>query len=118
MFQIDTMQGRFSVSSSSFPIDREHLSRQTMGDSDIEREVLIMFKDQARVVISRMRSAGSDDIAQIAHAIRGAASNIGAFALADCAEQIENNPLDADMIVTLERHIAEADHHIELILAS
>jgi len=51
------------------PIDLVHLSRMTLGDRGLEREVLALFDRQATVLVSRMRSAspGSMEIGMLQH---------------------------------------------------
>ena len=39
------------------PIDLEHLSRMTLGDRSLEREVLQLFDRQADMLMTRMRTA-------------------------------------------------------------
>ena len=37
-------------------IDRAHLARMTLGDANLEREILNLFERQAELLIGRMRS--------------------------------------------------------------
>lgn len=75
------------------PIDLAHLSRQTMGDRDLEREVLSMFLHQARMVGDRLAGANAQERQSLAHGLKGAARGIGAFAVAEAAGQVEADPL-------------------------
>lgn len=72
------------------PIDLVHLSRLTMGDKELELDVLKMFLAQIPNYIQMMKSAqNSDEIYVAAHTIKGAASNVGAFSLAQIARDAE-----------------------------
>lgn len=74
------------------PVDLVHLSRLTMGDRDLELEVLKMFLAQIPHYIEMMKSAKTDDEIYVAsHTIKGAASNVGAFKLADLARSAEQS---------------------------
>jgi HPt (histidine-containing phosphotransfer) domain-containing protein len=76
------------------PVDLAHLSRQTMGDREVEREVLQLFVHQTEAVRGRILRAGLQERASLAHALKGAASSVGAFRIADCAAEIESRPAD------------------------
>lgn len=74
----------------SRPVDLVHLARHTLGDEDLEREVLQLFVTQSRIYLNRLKEAG--DRAQwqrAAHTIKGSARGIGAWAVAERAEQAE-----------------------------
>ncbi|HEY4191723.1 MAG TPA: Hpt domain-containing protein [Mesorhizobium sp.] len=77
------------------PVDMAHLSRQTMGDRELEQEVLALFLQQALSVSARMRKADVGERLMMAHSLKGSARGVGAFAIADCAAAIENDPQDA-----------------------
>lgn len=74
------------------PIDLVHLARQTLGDSDLECQVLSMFLHQADSVCERIASADETETRRLAHGLIGSARGVGAFALADCAAEIEDRP--------------------------
>lgn len=90
------------------PIDMDHLSKQTLGDGGVAREVLSLFLIEigsARVI---MRTEVETERREVAHRLKGAARAIGAFALADTAAQLEDSPGD-------KRHIADfLDRVVEL----
>src|SRR5688572_1300112 len=71
------------------PIDLVHLSRTTMGDSTLEREVLRLFDRQSALLITRMRSAAPAGVATLAHTLKGSARGIGAWRVARAAEAVE-----------------------------
>ena len=90
------------------PIDLAHLSKQTMGDRDLEHEILGMFAEQAQAV---RRQIGSAEVKQrlfLAHSLKGSARGVGAFAIAECACAIEDSPTDRIVVKRLVRLIDEA----------
>jgi HPt (histidine-containing phosphotransfer) domain-containing protein len=70
------------------PIDIEHLERMTLGDANLEREVLAMFSGQAVSLISALATLPAEAGA-LAHTLKGSARAIGAFRVADAAECLE-----------------------------
>ncbi len=72
------------------PVDLVHLSRHTMGDGALERDVLQMFVVQSQVHLIRLKDA-QDPVSwrTAAHTIKGAARGIGAWPVADAAEAAE-----------------------------
>lgn len=107
--------GEVSATVRSRPIDLVHLARQTMGDRDLEQEVLNLFVHQALNVRERLSKADGAECARLAHGLRGAASGIGAFAIADCAADIENEPSNRTAVRRLSRLIDEARDFIAAI---
>ena len=97
------------------PIDLGHLSRQTFGDRDLEREVLKLFLQQTDSVQSRIAQANAKERHFLAHGLKGSARGIGAFAIADCAGEIEDRPDDMSLIKKLGRLIGEAHDFIAAI---
>lgn len=74
------------------PVDLVHLSRQTFGSKELEAEVLGLFLNHSRLCFQRLRQATSErEYIEAAHAIKGSARAIGAFTLADMAEQLEQS---------------------------
>ena len=71
------------------PIDLVHLSRMTLGDRGLEREVLALFDRQATVLVSRMRSASPGSVTTVAHTLKGSARGVGAWRVAAAAEAVE-----------------------------
>lgn len=70
------------------PIDHEHLQRMTLGDAQIEQEVLTMFSAQSAKLVQALMAHPSNAGA-LAHTLKGSAVAIGAFAVADAAERLE-----------------------------
>ena len=82
------------------PIDLEHLGRMTLGEPNLEREVLTLFATQSREIAERLSSI-PDDAAALAHTLKGSARAIGAFRVADAA-------LTFETALRTKRDIAEA----------
>lgn len=101
-----------TASRSGGPIDLEHLSRQTLGDDSLAREVLNMFVEQTRGVDERLRSATPQERRDLAHALVGAARGIGAFQVAETAAKIEKEPDHADEISRLTVLLHETHDYI------
>jgi HPt (histidine-containing phosphotransfer) domain-containing protein len=77
----------------SCPIDLIHLARQTMGDGDLETELLGLFERQATQIVERLAAdfptGGVAWRADLAHTLRGSARAIGATRVAIKAEIYE-----------------------------
>ena len=71
------------------PIDLVHLARTTLGDRNLEREVLQLFDRQSALLIARMRTAAPNGVATLAHTLKGSARGIGAWRVARAAEALE-----------------------------
>lgn len=99
----------------SRPVDLAHLARQTLGDRDLEREVLCMFVHQIGSVRERIATADAAERKMLAHTLKGSARGIGAFALADCAGEIEEAPASAAAVTRLTRLIDEVRDFIAAI---
>ncbi len=76
------------------PLDLVHLSRQTLGDRELEVELLGLFDKQAGQIIARLASAlsGSDRKWRhdLCHTLRGSARAIGAVKVARFAQSYED----------------------------
>ncbi len=109
---------------SSRPVDLVHLSRYTLGDLALEREVLELFRAQSPIYLERLRGAGSDkDWKDAAHSLKGSASAIGAWRTAAAAERA--GALSGDALTQgralrlreLEASLREAELYIGALLA-
>lgn len=101
------------------PIDMDHLRRMTMGDTDVEREVLAMFAAQATELVERLARTPAE-AERLAHTLKGSARAIGAFRVADAAADLElairaERPT-AEPIEALRRVVAEARSVIDGLL--
>ncbi|MGE0281925.1 MAG: Hpt domain-containing protein [Rhizobiaceae bacterium] len=87
-----TTKAPSSDSENGRPINLAHLARQTMGDRSLEQEVLKLFVKQALAGRDAILAASGTDRRRLAHGLKGSARSIGAFALADCLQVIEDDP--------------------------
>jgi HPt (histidine-containing phosphotransfer) domain-containing protein len=71
-------------------LDLAHLARYTLGDQALEAEVLSLFLDQLPVTFSGLRSARTAREWHLAtHTLKGSATAVGAWRLAELAELAE-----------------------------
>jgi HPt (histidine-containing phosphotransfer) domain-containing protein len=100
-------------------INTEHLRRMTLGDAELEREVLAMFSAQA-VSLTGTLAALPSNAAALAHTLKGSARAIGAFGVADAAEALEaairNGDDPARALAELDDSVAQARTAIDAIL--
>lgn len=92
------------------PISLDQLRRMTLGDADLEREVLEMFSTQAGRLFERLATM-PDDAAAIAHTLKGSARAIGAEDVADAAATLElaiRNGRPTEALAELGQAIADA----------
>ena len=76
-------------------IDVVHLARQTGGDQELERELLVLFAQQCVRHLRTIHAAGDDATRRdAAHTLKGAARAIGAWQVADAADLIERQLSD------------------------
>ena len=101
------------------PIDIAHLKRTTLGNADLEREVLAMFSAQAVGLAATLAKLPSDAGALV-HTLKGSARAIGAFAVADAASHLEvllrEGEDPAQALLQLNEAVTEARTAIEVIL--
>jgi HPt (histidine-containing phosphotransfer) domain-containing protein len=77
------------------PIDLTHLKKQTLGDPGLELEVLRLFDEMSHVYYSRLEASTTvADLLANLHTLKGAASGIGAFGLAELARVAETELRD------------------------
>ena len=116
-------QSSESPKASSRPIDLVHLSRYTLGERELEREVLELFCSQSLLYNERLRYAKSDqDWKEAAHSLVDSARMIGAWRASEAAERAEALSGDAfdrlrDMRLTeIESSVREAEDYIDCLL--
>jgi len=116
-------QSSESPKASSRPIDLVHLSRYTLGERELEREVLELFCSQSLLYVERLRHAKSDqDWKEAAHSLVDSARMIGAWHASEAAERAEALSGDAfdrlrDMLLTeIESSVREAEDYIDCLL--
>lgn len=104
--------------SSANPVDLVHLSRQSLGDRSLEREILSLFKSQSVLYLERLSNANSSDERKLAaHTILGSARGIGAWTVAHEAKSIEANTAHLEDLALLRAAVEEANAYIAEILA-
>jgi hypothetical protein len=77
------------IDQSGQAIDTEHLSRMTLGEHSLKREVLALFDRQADILLPRIRRGVPAVAAASAHTLKGSAVGIGAFRVARAVEVVE-----------------------------
>jgi HPt (histidine-containing phosphotransfer) domain-containing protein len=99
-------------------IDTEHLSRMTLGELSLQREVLALFDRQADMLLPRIRGGAPALAAASAHTLKGSAVGIGAFKVARAVEQVEQarDAAVAAAIETLATVLEEAKAEIARLL--
>src|ERR1700751_3268543 len=101
------------------PLDLDHLSRMTLGDAELEQEVLAMFAEQAVRLIAAI-AALPVEAGALAHKLKGSARGVGAFAVGGAAARLaialwtgHNRP---HAFAALKEAVTEARVAIEAIL--
>ncbi|MBN7805154.1 Hpt domain-containing protein [Agrobacterium rosae] len=97
---------------SSKPIDFAHLARQTMGDKELEIEILQLFTRNARTLLHDLASVNEIEMKGIAHRLKGSADAVGAFQVAAAAEAIENGSRDVAALSKVATTVIEAENFI------
>jgi HPt (histidine-containing phosphotransfer) domain-containing protein len=91
----------------------------TLGDADLQREVLTLFIAQSTALVAELSLLPADTKA-IAHKLKGSARGIGAFAVAGCAERLEraagNHPAAMTALADLKGAISGTVRAIEDML--
>jgi HPt (histidine-containing phosphotransfer) domain-containing protein len=94
------------------PIDFEHLARQTMGDKELEIEVLQLFSRNARAALHEMAGADDKTVKATAHRLKGAAQAVGASTVSTAAAAVEDKGNDSAAVARLAAAIVEAENFI------
>jgi hypothetical protein len=75
----------------SRPVDLAHLSRYTMGNSAVEREVLELFRRQTRLYFDKLSRAATEDAwREAARVMKASARGVGAWQILETAEAAES----------------------------
>jgi HPt (histidine-containing phosphotransfer) domain-containing protein len=102
------------------PIDLAHLTRMTLGDAALERQVLGMFATQSANLIEQLTVLPAE-AGTLAHTLKGSARAIGAFRVAACAEALETAIRQGENCakcrIELEAAVADARDAIDTLLA-
>jgi HPt (histidine-containing phosphotransfer) domain-containing protein len=104
-------------------LDLDHLARYTVGNRELEQELLRLFRAQLRAQVTGVAQASdADDWRFATHTLKGVARSIGAWAIADTAEKLEQLGHAGDraeygrLMVTLAAQIAACEREIERIV--
>ena len=74
-------------------IDHTHLRRFTMGDVQLEHEVLVLFANELPITLAGLKGAVTDrDWKIAAHTLKGSARTVGAWRVAAAAVNAERDP--------------------------
>ena len=116
-------QQRAPAASTEKTLDLVHLSAQCLGDGDLEKELLRLFRVQAIGALTKLSVAvrtSPDGAAAFAHELRGAALAVGANRVARAAAMIEirqrpsstrdgDEAALADLEISIKEAVAEID---------
>lgn len=113
-----------SLAFRSRPVDLAHLSRYTMGNSVLEREVLELFRKQTKLYFDKLCRV-QDDTAwrEAARVLKTSARGVGAWQIlhtAEMAERLTMAPAQGvrdELLATLKVQIDDAHAFIETALA-
>lgn len=109
-----------SEARSGSPVDLAHLGRYTLGNTELQREVLNLFVDQALATMTALQTAATAKAwREAAHTIKGAALAVGAWEVAAAGQQAEvadfNGGTRGPILANLELAIDEARGYIARI---
>lgn len=99
-------------SRSQRPVDLAHLSRQTMGDRSLERDVLQMFIEGAKAMSRDLSSAAAKNAPAIAHKLKGSARAVGAFRLSELAASCETRTPTRALLNDIRDEIARIEDFV------
>ena len=105
------------------PVDLTHLSRYTLGNAELEHEVLELFRRQTRLYFDKLSRASDDDAwREAARVLKASARGVGAWQILRSAEDAEQLPSGRpnaardDILRILHDQIHEANLFIESVL--
>lgn len=114
----------FEESEPCRPVDLVHLAKYTMGNRDLEHEVLRLFTKQSLIYLERLRNAADQRTwREAAHTLKGSARGIGAWQVAEVATALEQVNSDRSngkrdrLVKDLCHSISEANEFIDQVLA-
>ena len=104
-------------------IDLDHLSRYTLGNQALQKEVLALFRARSQIYIQRLEEAPDAKAwANAAHTLKGSARTIGAMDIARhaaAAERLSDDLESADhrtALQELNQLVAKANRSIDAML--
>lgn len=98
-------------------IDLDHLEKYVAGDDALRHEILSIFGDQAEMLSGQFSISQTDEgWRNTAHALKGAARGVGAWALGDLCEAAEaligqiagKQERRAALLVSIRLHLSRA----------
>ena len=101
------------------PIDLVQLAASTLGNHDLELEVLHLFKIQSEATLSRLNAErDGQQRMELVHTLKGSARSVGAARVAEACEQMEigmsaGGSASSD---ALESAVGEAQRYIQELL--
>ena len=104
--------------------DLVHLAKQCLGGEHREYEILRLLDTTSTTYFARLRAAETDaDIRLNLHSIKGAASGVGAWTIADLAKAAEDDlaaghPLSPELIADLDHAVQETSVFIAVMLSN
>lgn len=112
-----------SISIANEPvIDRQALDRHTMGNEALQRELFMLYFDQAPIYLDQLDEAlaSSDAEAwrQAAHGLKGASRALGFLKLAALSRQCEISPPSAQIVAELRAAIVETREGLDQVEAA
>jgi len=125
MLQSDLTPGMAVAAGQPAAIDHAHLRRYTMGDLQLEREVLDLFASELpRTLASLQAAATPKDWKMAAHTLKGSARTVGAWRVAAAAvdaerisDVIDDTSGKQAVLVSCEHAVSEAVGYISALAA-
>ena len=103
-------------------IDVDHLEKYVNGDDELRDEVLELYVERASYLGGRLEAAQTDEAwKDAAHALKGTARGVGAWALGDLCQDAEkllsaqNAERRAAIIIEIRREINAAAAHAQAL---
>lgn len=106
------------------PIDRAHLARYTLGNVELELEVLELFADQARTCAAALQTPMTTaDWRSTTHTLKGSALAVGAWDVAERAQDAEaaceaGPEIRSAILSKLDSVVDVACRHIDRLVAT
>lgn len=101
-------------------LDLAHLAAQTADDLALQRELLELFMRQSPIALGQVRKFVSGDpraAKEAAHKLKGSARAIGAFTVANAADDVERTFGSAENVAALKSLEASLDEAFTAIKA-
>lgn len=115
---------QFPMKRAMRPIDLVHLAKQCLGDEHLEYEILRLFDTTMHTYFNRLvLSMDTGELTMNLHCIKGAASGVGAWTIADLAKTAEadmqaGREVSPELIADLGLAVEEVHTFIERMLSN